>query len=298
MQKQVTREIKYFQSYLSSIKNVSNKTIENYTIDLVLLENFLSENKKTLLNANNDDIYDYLNSQDFKSKTYNRKVTSIKEFYKYLIAEKYNISVNINKIEHIKNEKVYPKIIKFEDISKMVSVQENTTLGMRNKVIIMFLYITGLRVSELCNLTYSDINFQEGYIRCIGKGNKEKIIMVGELLSINLSAYTNTTRKEILNGLESKYVFVNSEGDPLTRQAIFNIIKDAASKADIKLHVSPHTLRHCFATHMLENGADVRTVQELLGHTDISTTQVYLNISNKAIKNAYLSKFKDPLLEE
>lgn len=298
MQKQVTREIKYFQSYLSSIKNVSNKTIENYTIDLVLLENFLSENKKTLLNANNDDIYDYLNSQDFKSKTYNRKVTSIKEFYKYLIAEKYNISVNINKIEHIKNEKVYPKIIKFEDISKMVSVQENTTLGMRNKVIIMFLYITGLRVSELCNLTYSDINFQEGYIRCIGKGNKEKIIMVGELLSINLSAYTNTTRKEILNGLESKYVFVNSEGDPLTRQAIFNIIKDAASKADIKLHVSPHTLRHCFATHMLENGADVRTVQELLGHTDISTTQVYLNISNKAIKNAYLSKFKDPLLED
>lgn len=298
MQKQVTREIKYFQSYLSSIKNVSNKTIENYTIDLVLLENFLSENKKTLLNANNDDIYDYLNSQDFKSKTYNRKVTSIKEFYKYLITEKYNVSVNINKIEHIKNEKVYPKIIKFEDISKMVSVQENTTLGMRNKVIIMFLYITGLRVSELCNLTYSDINFQEGYIRCIGKGNKEKIIMVGELLSINLSAYTNTTRKEILNGLESKYVFVNSEGDPLTRQAIFNIIKDAASKADIKLHVSPHTLRHCFATHMLENGADVRTVQELLGHTDISTTQVYLNISNKAIKNAYLSKFKDPLLEE
>ena len=298
MQKQVTREIKYFQSYLSSIKNVSNKTIENYTIDLVLLENFLSENKKTLLNANNDDIYDYLNSQDFKSKTYNRKVTSIKEFYKYLIAEKYNISVNINKIEHIKNEKVYPKIIKFEYISKMVSVQENTTLGMRNKVIIMFLYITGLRVSELCNLTYSDINFQEGYIRCIGKGNKEKIIMVGELLSINLSAYTNTTRKEILNGLESKYVFVNSEGDPLTRQAIFNIIKDAASKADIKLHVSPHTLRHCFATHMLENGADVRTVQELLGHTDISTTQVYLNISNKAIKNAYLSKFKDPLLED
>lgn len=298
MQKQVTREIKYFQSYLSSIKNVSNKTIENYTIDLVLLENFLSENKKTLLNANNDDIYDYLNSQDFKSKTYNRKVTSIKEFYKFLIAEKYNISVNINKIEHIKNEKVYPKIIKFEDISKMVSVQENTTLGMRNKVIIMFLYITGLRVSELCNLTYSDINFQEGYIRCIGKGNKEKIIMVGELLSINLSAYTNTTRKEILNGLESKYVFVNSEGDPLSRQAIFNIIKDAASKADIKLHVSPHTLRHCFATHMLENGADVRTVQELLGHTDISTTQVYLNISNKAIKNAYLSKFKDPLLED
>ena len=298
MQKQVTREIKYFQSYLSSIKNVSNKTIENYTVDLVLLENFLSENKKTLLNANNDDIYDYLNSQDFKSKTYNRKVTSIKEFYKFLIAEKYNISVNINKIEHIKNEKVYPKIIKFEDISKMVSVQENTTLGMRNKVIIMFLYITGLRVSELCNLTYSDINFQEGYIRCIGKGNKEKIIMVGELLSINLSSYTNTTRKEILNGLESKYVFVNSEGDPLSRQAIFNIIKDAASKADIKLHVSPHTLRHCFATHMLENGADVRTVQELLGHTDISTTQVYLNISNKAIKNAYLSKFKDPLLED
>ena len=162
----------------------------------------------------------------------------------------------------------------------------------------MFLYITGLRVSELCNLTYSDINFNEGYIRCIGKGNKEKVIIVGELLSINLSDYTNNIRKQILNGLESKYVFINEEGDKISRQTIYNIIKESAIKAGIKLKVTPHTLRHCFATHMVENGADVRTFQELLGHIDISTTQVYLNISNKAIKNAYLSHFKDPLKED
>ena len=298
MQKVVIKEIKYFQSYLSSVKNLSNQTIENYTVDLVLLEEYLSNNDKTFFNATNDDIVNFLNIKSFKTQTYNRKVTSIKEFYKYLILEKKHIIINIDKIEHIKNDKTYPKIIKFEDISKMVSVQENTILGMRNKVIIMFLYITGLRVSELCNLTYSDINFKEGYIRCIGKGNKEKIIMVGDLLSINLSTYTNTTRKAILKGLESKYVFVNSEGEPISRQTIFNIIQDAANKANIKLHVSPHTLRHCFATHMLENGADVRTVQELLGHSDISTTQVYLNVSKKAIKDAYLNKFKDPLLEE
>ena len=160
------------------------------------------------------------------------------------------------------------------------------------------MYITGLRVSELCNLTFNNINFKEGYIRCIGKGNKEKIIVCGELLNISLNYYINELRPKILYGIQSNYIFVNQEGEPLKRQTIYEIVRNASIKAEIKLKVSPHTLRHCFATHMLENGADVRSVQEMLGHSDISTTQIYLNISKKAIKDSYYKHFKDPLKEE
>ena len=294
----MTREIRYFQSYLSSIKNLSNKTVENYTNDIRLLEDFLLNNNKTLFNASTNDVFDYLKSLNISRQTYNRKITSIKEFYKYLIAEKYKIDLKINKLEHIKTEKIYPRIISSEDVVKMIQIQKDSIIGNRNKAIILLLYISGLRVSELCNLTFNNINFEEGYIRCIGKGNKEKIIVCGDLLNITLNHYVREVRTKILLGMHSEYVFVNHEGEPLTRQTIYEIVKDSAKKANIKLNVSPHTLRHCFATHMLENGADIRSVQEMLGHSDISTTQIYLNISKKAVKETYFSKFKDPLKED
>lgn len=294
----MTKEIRYFQSYLSTIKNLSNKTIENYSTDLKLLENYLIENNSSLLKADNKQIYNYLSTLDIKNQTFNRKITSFKEFYKYLLSEKYCINVRIDKILHVKNEKKYPRIISYEDVKKLVAVQEDTLIGNRNKAIITLLYITGLRVSELCNLTFNNINFKEGYIRCIGKGNKEKIIVCGELLNISLNYYIKELRPKILYGIQSNYIFVNQEGEPLKRQTIYEIVRNASIKAEIKLKVSPHTLRHCFATHMLENGADVRSVQEMLGHSDISTTQIYLNISKKAIKDSYYKHFKDPLKEE
>lgn len=292
------KELRYFQNYLLSVKNLSNKTIESYTNDLLLFEDFLKSKDKTLLDATNDEINAYFINQNLKTKSFNRKITSIKSFYNYLISEKYQININVTKILHIRNDKVYPKIIKKEDIFKMINVQEKTLIGHRNQTIIMMLYITGLRVSELCEITFNDINFDEGYIRVIGKGNKEKIIIVGELLNVTLAKYINETRKEILFGLDSKYLFVNENGNKLSRQAIYNIVHESAIKADIKLTVTPHTLRHCFATHMLENGADIRSVQELLGHSDISTTQIYLNISNKKIKEDYFNKFKDPMNDD
>ena len=294
----MTKEIKYFQNYLSLNKNLSNKTIEAYSSDILMLERYLLQNtKNTLRNASNEQINDYLASLNVKETTFNRKVTSIAEFYKFLLLEKYDINIKIDKLKHIKIDKVYPKIIKKDDIFKMIQVQENSLTGQRNVAIIMLLYITGLRVSELCNLSYSDINFEEGYIRCVGKGNKEKIIACGDLLSIALSKYTHEIRPKILNGLISDYVFVNTEGEPLTRQTIYNLINTSAKLAGIKLEVTPHTLRHCFATHMLENGADIRSVQEMLGHSDISTTQIYLNIANKTLKEKYYEKFLDPLKE-
>ena len=159
----MTKEIKYFQSYLSTVKNLSNKTIENYTNDLKLLENYLIENNTSLLNANNKNIYNYFATLDIKNKTFNRKITSFKEFYKFLVLEKYTINVVIDKLLHVKNEKKYPRIISYEDVTKLVHVQDDTLLGNRNKAIITLLYITGLRVSELCNLTFNNINFKETY---------------------------------------------------------------------------------------------------------------------------------------
>lgn len=294
----MTREIKYFQSYLSTVKNLSNKTIENYSNDLKLLENYLIENNCSLLKASNKEIYDYLSTLEIKNQTLNRKITSYKEFYRYLITEKYQVNVVIDKLLHVKNEKKYPRIISYDDVKKLIAVQDESLLGNRNKAIITLLYISGLRVSELCNLTFNNINFEEGYIRCVGKGNKEKIIVCGELLKISLIYYIKEVRNKILFGMNSNYIFVNKEGDPLLRQTVYEIVRNAAKKAEIKLKVSPHTLRHCFATHMLENGADVRSVQEMLGHSDISTTQIYLNISKKAIKDSYYKHFKDPLKED
>lgn len=294
----MTREIKIFQNYLSTNKNLSNNTIDSYTFDLMKLENYVKSINKTLLNINNDDIDNFIKTLTLKTSSYNRLITSITLFYKYLISINYNININVSKIEHVKNDKIYPKIISFDDIRKMISCNENTILGNRNKTILTMLYITGLRVSELINLTYNDINFNEGYIRCLGKGNKEKIIVVGDLLSITLNDYTNNVRKKILSGLHSKYIFVNSEGEPLTRQTIYDIVKECKNKANIKLKVTPHTFRHCFATHMLENGADIRSVQEMLGHSDISTTQIYLNIAKTKLKEDYFKKFKDPMKKE
>ena len=295
----MTKEIRYFQNYLSNNKNLSINSINAYTTDLLLLEKYLNDNDILLIKANNDNINDYLKTLDnSKSKTYNRKITSFVEFYKFLLSNNYELNLNVKKIYHIKNDKVYPRIIKFEDIRNMIANIENNLIGIRNKTIITMLYISGLRVSELVNLTFNDININEGYIRCLGKGDKERVIILGDVLKATLHTYINEIRPDILNNIESNYLFVNELGKPLTRQTIYNIVSQAAKDANIKLNVTPHTIRHCFATHMLENGADIRSVQELLGHSSITTTQVYLNISNNTLKDNYFNKFKDPLKED
>ena len=291
----VNIEIRNYLIYLNNRKNLSKKTILAYQNDLEQLLDYLNDDGVKLLNkASNKDINSYLETLDIKTTSYNRKVSAIIGYYKYAIKEHENINLNVDYIKHAKNDKVYPKVIKSNDIYNMIKTCPNDVIGIRNKTIIVMLYITGLRESELCNLTFSNINFEEGYIRNVGKGNKEKIIAIGDLLAITLKPYLINSRDKILNGLSSNYLFVNSDGEPLSRMTIYNVVHNAATKANINLHVSPHTLRHCFATHMLENGADIRSVQEMLGHSDISTTQIYTNITNQALKNEYNNKFNDP----
>lgn len=289
-------ELDKFESFLLLKKNLSNQTIQAYSSDIELFEKYLKNNNKDIYNANNEDLYSYLSSLNLKNKSFNRKLTSISEFYKFLLSKDKKIKVNIDKIRHVKNEKIYPKIIKKEEINRLIQVQENNLIGQRNQIIILFLYVSGLRVSELISLTYNDLNFKEGSIRCIGKGDKEKIVIIGDLLKMILYPYQEI-RTKLLNHHESKYVFINKNQKPLTRQYVYQMIKKSADKANIKLKVSPHTLRHCFATHMLENGADLISVQEMLGHANVATTQIYLNVANNKIKEDYFKKFKDPLKE-
>lgn len=287
--------IKSYLAYLSSRKNYSTNTIYAYKHDLEDFLNYLDKiHIKDLNQATIASLQDYMASINVSNSTYNRKITSIKGYYCYQLKRNNNIKINIEDIEHVKKEKIYPHTLRKDEIREIIKCIDNNVIGIRDKSIIMFLYISGLRVSELINLTFTDINFQEGYIRCIGKGNKEKIIVVGDLLNISLSNYLKNSRNIILRGIKCNYIYCNEDGEKLSRQTINNLIKKYAKKANIKRNVSPHTFRHCFATHMMENGADIRSVQEMLGHSDISTTQIYTNITNQTIKNEYFSKIKDP----
>jgi len=200
---------------------------------------------------------------------------------------------HIDDLEYKKRKRSYPNVLKLSEIQQLIHTLDNGLYDQRNKTIILILYCSGLRVSELVELKLSQINFKEGYIRCFGKGSKEKVIYCGDVLTIILKYYLNQIRPEILHFRTSEYLFINKIVEPLTRKYIYDIITKAAKKANLHKKVTPHTLRHTFATHLLENGADLRSIKEMLGHKDIATTQIYTHLSNQNIKESYLKHFKD-----
>ncbi len=285
-------DVKLFSQFLLVNKGLSINTIQAYTKDIILFKNFLLNESKSLLNADLSDILNYLSLKKISNSTYNRKVSSLRSFYKYQISKNVLLKFNVNDLENIKKPKIIPETLTKEEIYSMMKCCENNRYGQRNKTIICLLYCSGLRVSELTNLTITNLNFSEGYIRCNTKGDKEKIIYCGDILKIIIYPYLFNARKEILKNSISDYLFIGKNNEKLTRQYIFEIIKKYAKKANISKNISPHTLRHSFATHMLENGADLRSIQEMLGHSDISTTQIYTHISNKNLKNNYFLHFK------
>lgn len=288
----MSHAIERFLMYMQVQRNASGATIKAYRTDLLQLEEFLIKTEKTRLEeARVEQVLAYLGHVR-KKTTYNRKISAYRDFYRFLEKNE-NGKFDYLLLERVKKDQLYPRIIKKDDIGAMIALCNDDLNGQRNKTILIMLYITGLRVSELLQLTFGDINFDEGYIRVSGKGNKERIVYAGQLLSIVLHPYINTTRRQILQGLPSSYLFVNPDGIPLRRETIYRIVKQCAKKANIHLNVTPHTLRHCFATHMLENGADIRSIQEMLGHADIATTQIYTNLHHEAIRKAYFDGMKN-----
>lgn len=276
----------YFQ-YLRVEKGVSNNTIQNYAYDLKLF--FDCFKKQDTIELNASDIRDFIRIQNQKRlsiPTILRRISTVKNFYLFLEKERI-INFALADFDKPKGAKKLPICISVEEVEALLNAPDLTKPeGERDRAMLEVLYSSGLRVTELLTLKLNQINFERGLIKVIGKGDKQRTVPIGDYALEYLNKYLNNGRKKNINKL-SEFVFLNRYGEPLSRVYFFKQVKKYAKEAGIKEEISPHTLRHCFATHMLENGAELRAVQEMLGHANIATTQIYTNISSKRILSAY-----------
>ncbi|MDD2370759.1 MAG: site-specific tyrosine recombinase XerD [Firmicutes bacterium] len=281
--------------YLSIEKGLSNNTIDSYLSDIIKFFIFLKTELNMDINViesiNKEHLLKYfkqINIDGLSKRSQARYIASLKSYFKFLIRENIINKDPTDIIDSPKKDKKLPDYLSVSEIEKLLQVIDLTKkIGYRDRTMLEITYGAGLRVSELLSLKTEDINIELGFIRCYGKGNKERIIPIGEIALEFLEYYLKNIRLMILKNNKSKVLFLNSRGKPMSRQGFFKILLNYGNKAGIKKHLSPHTLRHSFATHLLENGADLRSVQEMLGHSDISTTEIYTHLSMKQIKKVY-----------
>lgn len=279
-----------FLKYLKIEKNYSNYTIINYGKDLKVFLKFLKQENIDDFNKVDyniirkflENLYEY----EYSNKSVARHISSLKSLYKYLLKEDIVKNNPMNLISNPKIEKKLPKFLYYNELEKLFEVPDKTTVfGMRDLTILETFYSTGIRVSELVNIKMEDIDFNNKTIKILGKGNKERIVLYGNVLSEYLDIYLSK-RKEIS---KTNFLFINKFGNQLTDRGVRLIIENILKKGSFNYHISPHTLRHTFATHMLDNGADLRIVQELLGHSSLASTEVYTHISNERLREVYLN---------
>ncbi len=280
--------------YLKIERGLSANTVISYKRDIEKYLTFLTEKKITQLDEiSRFEILDFLQTLRQAGAADNsiiRMVSSLRKFHQYTKRESIMSDDPMQLIDTPKKASTLPKAISPQSIEKLLEAPDTTTpLGVRDRTILELMYATGLRISELVNLKLSDLHLTMGFIQTMGKGEKERIVPLGEMASQWLDNYLNGARIYLSDksGEESDYVFLNSRGHGLSRQGVWKKIKQLALEAGIDQNVTPHTLRHSFATHLLENGADLRMVQELLGHADISTTQIYTHITKNRLKQVY-----------
>lgn len=288
-------QIKNFAEYLKFEKNFSNNTLDAYIRDLKKLAEYAQEFLGDLSpeNITYDHLLDFMqyqSKQGISERTQARWVSSTKAFYKYLFEEELIQENPTSLLEGPKLGLYLPDTLSFDDVEKLVSViDQSTDIGQRNFCIIEVLYGCGLRVSELIDLKLSDINFNESYVRIEGKGKKVRFVPLAPYTQKILQNYILYTRSHMRVAPKSTDVaFLNSRGTALSRVMVFIMIKEMAAKAGIYRSISPHTFRHSFATHLLQNGADLRFIQELLGHSSITTTQVYTHLDTENLRTAII----------
>lgn len=280
-----------YQIYLLTVKQKEEKTtVSSYIEDIYKYLEYMENNKiKTALNIEYQDITNYLkylDNNNYETSSIIRKIVSIKLFHKYL-SEEYKIKDVSSKIINPKLRRKLPNILTIEEVDNLLDIKLNTPFDYRNKAMLELMYSSGLRVSELVDLKLNNIDLDNGYVRCLGKGKKERIIPIGEIAIEYLKKYINEYRNSMKKGYYTENVFLNNHGKNITRQGFFLIIKNIAKEKNIDKNITPHMLRHSFATHLLNNGANLRTIQEMLGHSSITTTQIYTNVSNDIIKENY-----------
>ncbi|TYS19007.1 site-specific tyrosine recombinase XerD [Rossellomorea vietnamensis] len=286
-----------FIHFLIVERGLAKNSVESYQRDLKnylkFLQNVDSVQKWDEVNrVNITGFLGHLKNEGKSSKTLARHVASIRSFHQFLLREKVTEQDPSVHIESPKMERSLPKVLSIDEVEALLEApQESTPLGIRDKAMLEVLYATGIRVSELIKLQMDDVHLNMGFVRCIGKGNKERIIPIGKAAISVLKKYLHEGRSQLVSKKhKDESLFLNHHGKGLSRQGFWKILKGLASEAKISKELTPHTLRHSFATHLLENGADLRAVQEMLGHVDISTTQIYTHVTKTRMKDVY-SKF-------
>lgn len=279
-----------FLDYLQNIKKYSDNTIINYEIDIDRYINYLKLNKIDIFKIEYKNVLDYISylKKNHKSTSINRSISSIRTYYNYLIKNNYTNSNPFKIVNGMKKEKKLPEYFKYNEYVELVnSIDINTNLGIRNKCIFEVLLCTGCRCNELVNIKLDDINLNEKEIKVLGKGNKERIVYLGSYAIESIEKYLSI-RNEILGKKDNNYLFINHLGDKLTTRGIRDIIDKILLKSSNNMKITPHTFRHSFATMLLNEGCDLKSVQELLGHVSLSTTSIYTHVSNEELKRVYL----------
>ncbi len=272
-----------FKKYLSVERNYSLNTLDAYIREV----NLLGSKYKDISVLSSDDLKKYIKSfKHLSFKTISRKISVLKTFYAYLLREEIIIENPALDLISPKIDKTLPDVLNLSEVSLLLDIDVKNAYNARDKAILELLYSSGLRVSELIDLELQNIDLDLCIVRVMGKGRKERIVPLGDYAIDALSIYLNNYRKD-LNKKNNNYVFLNKSGTKISRQFIFKTIKKECLVKGITKSISPHTLRHTFASHLLQNGADLRIIQEMLGHENLSTTQVYTHISNEKLKEEY-----------
>ena len=284
-----------FKDYLKIERGLSKNSIISYEHDLIKLTKFLEINKKIKpIQLSPEIIKEFIRhlSKDVSPSTQSRIISGIKSFYEYLLFEKLIKSNPLAEIEQPKTQRKLPDTLSIDEINLMVSkIEKNKNEYYRNIAIIETMYGCGLRVSELINLKISDLYLDEDFLKVTGKGNKQRLVPISSINKKCIVNYLKESRSKIkINPTHSDTLFLNRRGKGLTRAMIFTIVKNLTKLAGIKKNISPHTFRHSFATHLLENGADLKTIQQMLGHESITTTEIYTHLDNTALVNV-MKKF-------
>ena len=281
-----------YLNYLKVERGLTENTLISYRQELKQFNYYLT--KHEIINFSQVDrfvIMDYLKSIQQSGKSENsiiHSVSTLRKFFLFLKQENIIQNNPMLKIDTPKKAQHLPQVLSIDEVDSLLAVPDiKTDLGIRDRALLETMYATGLRVSELVNLTGDNLHLDMGFIQTLGKGNKERIIPIGDVAIDWLNIYLKQVRNKLVKDSNEKHVFVNAHGRQLTRQGVWKNLKQQVRAAGINKNVTPHTLRHSFATHLLENGADLRIVQELLGHADVSTTQIYTHISKKRLQDIY-----------
>ena len=284
------KQIKLFLDFLKNDKKLSDNTLQSYRRDIEQYEKYVNENQINYLKATDETIVgymDYLRKEDKKESTISRNLASTRSFYQFLIRSKKIKKDPTMTIESPKVEKRVPSILTSKEVELLLDQPKDVDLkGTRDKAMLEFAYATGMRVTEMISLNLDDVRLDESYVVCKGK-NKSRNIPLGSMSLKALKEYIDEARPYLIKNEDEEALFVNVNGTRLTRQGFWKIVKFYKEQAHINKEITPHILRHSFATHLLQNGADLKAIQTMLGHSDISSTQVYMQFQDSGIKNEY-----------